>query len=117
MQDWGGGNPAEELEKKIIELRDRMKGSLPPKKGLILVVLAFLVVIGGFSSFYEVDTEQTGVVLRFGKFVGLSDPGLHFKLPFGVDRVYKVQTGRVLKEEFGFRTVQPGVRSTYTKLV
>jgi membrane protease subunit HflK len=64
---------------------------------------------------YEVDTEETGVVLRFGKFAGFSDPGLHFKLPFGIDRVYLVQTGRVLKEEFGFRTVNPDVRSTYTK--
>jgi len=115
QQDWGGGNPAEELEKKIIEMRDRMKGNLPPKKGLLVVAVLLLVLLGGYSSFYEVDTEQTGVVLRFGKYVGLTEPGLHFKLPFGVDRVYKVQTGRVLKEEFGFRTVNPGVRSTYTK--
>lgn len=54
-------------------------------------------------------------MLRFGKFSTYSDPGLHFKIPFGVDQIYLVPTGRVLKEEFGFRTVQAGVRSTYTK--
>ena len=115
MQDWGGGNPADELEKKIVEIRDRMKSNLPGGRGALLVILILLMVLAGYSSFYEVDTEQTGVVLRFGKFSNLTEPGLHFKLPFGIDRVYKVQTGRVLKEEFGFRTVQPGIRSTYTK--
>ena len=64
---------------------------------------------------YEVDTEETGVVLRFGKFSSFADPGLHFKLPLGIDRVYLVPTGRVLKEEFGFRTIKPDVRSTFTK--
>jgi membrane protease subunit HflK len=80
----------------------------------IIFVIA-LIVFGGYSSMYEVDTEETGVVLRFGKFASFADPGLHFKVPFGVDRVYKVQTGRVLKEEFGFRTISPDVRSTFTK--
>ncbi len=63
---------------------------------------------------YEVDTEETGVVLRFGTFASYSEPGLHFKLPFGIDQVYLVPTGRVLKEEFGYRTVNPGVRSTFS---
>jgi membrane protease subunit HflK len=62
-----------------------------------------------------VDTEETGVVLRFGEFSSFAEPGLHFKIPFGVERVYLVPTGRVLKEEFGFRTVTPGVRTTYSK--
>ncbi len=79
------------------------------------MIVIFLVVIGGYSSMYEVDTEETGVVLRFGKFSGFVDPGLHFKIPFGVDQIYLVQTGRVLKEEFGFRTVKPDVRTTFTK--
>ena len=71
--------------------------------------------LGGYTSFYEVDTEETAVILRLGKFSDFADPGLHFKIPFGVDEVYLVPTGRVLKEEFGFRTVQAGVRSTYSK--
>ncbi|MEJ2471362.1 MAG: FtsH protease activity modulator HflK [Desulfuromonadales bacterium] len=116
MQDWGSGPSNEDLEKKVIEIRDYIKKKFNPQKGILpILVVVILIVIGAYTSMYEVDTEETGVVLRFGKFSGFSDPGLHFKLPLGIDRVYLVQTGRVLKEEFGFRTVTPGVRSTYTK--
>ena len=116
MQDWGSGPSNDDLEKKVIEIRDYFKNKLNPQKGILpILVVIGLIVFGVYSSVYEVDTEETGVVLRFGKFSGYSDPGLHFKMPFGIDRVYLVQTGRVLKEEFGFRTVQPDIRSTYTK--
>jgi len=120
MQDWGQGPSGEDLEKKVIEIANQVKKKLQhnPKKGLLtlLVVVAIIAaVIGGSSTMYKVDTEETGVVLRFGKFSKFSNPGLHFKMPFGVDRVYLVPTGRVLKEEFGYRTVTPGVRTTYNK--
>lgn len=87
---------------------------MPPTKLIALVIALLLLAWGAFSSFYEVGTEETGVVLRFGHFNGFAEPGLHFKLPFGIDTVTLVKTGRVLKEEFGFRTVEPGVRTTYT---
>ena len=116
MQDWGSGPSNDDLEKKVIEIRDYFKNKFNPQKGVLpILVIIGLIVFGVYSSVYEVDTEETGVVLRFGKFSSYADPGLHFKLPFGIDRVYLVQTGRVLKEEFGFRTVTPDVRSTYTK--
>ncbi len=116
MQDWGQGPSSDDLEKKVIEIRDYFKNKFNPQKGLLpILVVVVLVVIGAYTSMYEVDTEETGVVLRFGKFSGFADPGLHFKLPLGIDRVYLVQTGRVLKEEFGFRTVTPDIRSTFTK--
>ncbi|HKJ04187.1 MAG TPA: FtsH protease activity modulator HflK [Geopsychrobacteraceae bacterium] len=116
MQDWGQGPSGEDLEKKVIEIKNHLKNKFGPQKGILPVVILLLVLaVGGFSSFYEVDTEETGVVLRFGKFSGFAEPGLHFKIPFGVDQVYLVPTGRVLKEEFGFRTVSPGVRTTYSK--
>lgn len=116
MQDWGNGPSSEDFEKKVIEIKNHFKNKFGPQKGLLpILIVIFLVIIGGYSSMYEVDTEETGVVLRFGKFYGFSEPGLHFKIPMGVDRVYLVPTGRVLKEEFGFRTIKPDVRSTYTK--
>ena len=116
MQDWGSGPSNDDLEKKVIEIRDYIKNRFNPQKGLLpVLVVVVLIVIGAYTSMYEVDTEETGVVLRFGKFSGFADPGLHFKLPLGIDRVYLVPTGRVLKEEFGFRTVTPDVRSTFTK--
>lgn len=116
MQDWGSGPSSDDLEKKVIEIKNHLKNKFNPQKGLLpILVVVVLIVIGAYTSMYEVDTEETGVVLRFGKFSGFADPGLHFKLPLGIDRVYLVQTGRVLKEEFGFRTVKPDVRSTFTK--
>lgn len=116
MQDWGSGPSNDDLEKKVIEIRDYIKNKFNPQKGLLpVLVVVVLIVLGAYTSMYEVDTEETGVVLRFGKFSGFADPGLHFKLPLGIDRVYLVPTGRVLKEEFGFRTVTPDIRSTFTK--
>ena len=116
MQDWGSGPSAEDLEKKVIEIKNHIKNKFGPQKGILPILLVILLlVVGGYSSMYEVDTEETGVVLRFGKFSAFADPGLHFKLPFGIDQVYLAQTGRVLKEEFGFRTVTPDVRTIYTK--
>jgi len=116
MQDWGNGPSSEDFEKKVIEIKNNLKKKFNSQKTFLPIVIAiFLIVIGGYTSMYEVDTEETGVVLRFGKFSGFVDPGLHFKIPFGVDQIYLVQTGRVLKEEFGFRTVRPDVRSTFTK--
>ena len=116
MQDWGSGPSNIDLEKKVIEIKNHFKKKFGASKSLLpIVIVIILVVFGAYNSMYEVDTEETGVVLRFGKFSGFADPGLHFKMPFGVEQVYLVQTGRVLKEEFGFRTVKPDVRSAYTK--
>jgi membrane protease subunit HflK len=69
-----------------------------------LAAVALLVLWGLFSVFYTVQPEERAVVKRFGKVIGISDPGLHFKLPFGLDNVQMVATERVLKQEFGFRT-------------
>ncbi len=79
-------------------------------RSVLLVVLA---VIAATTSFYTIDPEETGMVLRFGAFVRDADPGLHFKAPFGIERVLKVPIQRQLKEEFGFRTVQAGVNTQY----
>jgi len=65
-----------------------------------LLLLAILV----FSSFYTVQAEAQGVVLRFGKYVKTVDPGLRFKLPLGIDTVSIVPVRRQLKQEFGFAT-------------
>ena len=77
--------------------------------GLLLIV----VVIGAFTSFYTVQTEGQAVIKRWGRFVGTTGPGLHFKLPFGIDTATFVQTQRVLKQEFGFGTDRAARRTRY----
>lgn len=76
-------------------------------RGLIVLVI-LLAIWGAGTSFYTVQPEGQAVVKRFGKVVAIKPPGLHFKLPFGIDRQTFVPTARVLKEEFGFRTAGEG---------
>ncbi len=76
-----------------------------------LVVLLLLVWAAG-TSFYTVQPEGRAVVKRFGNVIAIKSPGLHFKFPFGIDRQIFVPTERVLKQEFGFRTVRQGEASS-----
>ena len=80
-------------------------------RGILLLLLALFIAL---TSFYTVGPEEIGVVLRFGKYVRSTDPGLHPKLPFFLETVTKVPIQRQLKAEFGFRTVSSGVRSEFT---
>ena len=83
---------------------------------VIGVVVVLLLIWAGLTSFYTVQPEQRAVVKRFGSVTGITDPGLHFKIPFGIDQIQLVATERVLKQEFGFRTqgTRQGGRSTYS---
>jgi membrane protease subunit HflK len=83
--------------------------------GRIGTIAGILFVLwGASSSFYTVQPEERAVVKRFGAVTTTSDPGLHFKLPFGIDKVQLVKTERVLKQEFGFRTQSTeGAQTTY----
>ena len=75
--------------------------------GLLLLVLLV-------ATAYQVQPEEVGVVVRLGKYVRTAEPGLRLKIPF-VEQVYKIPVQRQLKEEFGFRTTQAGVRSTFSE--
>jgi len=97
----------------IIDLQ-ALQNKMNPRVIFIVVVVIFLL-IAVFSSFYTVDQKEKAVVLRFGKYDRTTGPGLHFKLPFGIESNYNVPTGRNLTEEFGFRTQQAGVVTTYAR--
>ncbi|RME96552.1 MAG: FtsH protease activity modulator HflK [Verrucomicrobia bacterium] len=79
------------------------------------LVLAVVLVLAGIvavsSMVYTVQAEYQAVILRFGRFAGLADPGLRFKLPFGIDKVIMVPVQRQLKQEFGFGT--PGATNPH----
>lgn len=78
------------------------------------LVLIFLALVLGLLSFYTVEPEEAGVVMRFGEYNRTTDPGLQFKLPF-IETVRIVPIERQLKQEFGYRTVSSGVQSTFRK--
>lgn len=63
------------------------------------------------TTFYTIEAESQGVVLRFGRYLKTVEPGLRMRLPFGIDRVYRVPVRRQLKQEFGFAT--PGATNPY----
>ncbi len=79
-----------------------------PRVAVGVVAAGLLGLWGLFSSYYTVQPEERAVVKRFGAVVKIADPGLHFKLPFGIDSAQFVATERVLKQEFGFRTASSG---------
>jgi membrane protease subunit HflK len=82
---------------------------------LWLLLLAVFIIAALYTSYYSVEPEETGVIQRFGRYVGSTEPGPHLKLPFGIETVRKVKTGRNFQMEFGYRTVEAGVRSRFTE--
>lgn len=81
-------------------------------QSFFLVVLILLGIVFVRSGYYTVEPDEEAVIIRLGKYLGTYPPGLHFKLPFGIDRVIHVKTKRVLQLEFGFRTQDLSSRRT-----
>jgi len=84
-----------------------------PSSIVKLAVAAVIVLILLWGSIYTISPEEVGVILRFGKYVRTTEPGLHVKLPLGMESLTKVSVQRQLKMEFGFRTVKAGVNTEY----
>ena len=82
----------------------------PKKIGRIVLIILVLAVIavGVLTSFYTVDDKQQAVVTTFGKVTDITDPGLHFKLPFGIQQVEKVDVNVYQKIELGYTTDDHG---------
>lgn len=80
----------------------RLPESLPVSPLAVLLTVAALIAVS--MSFYTIPAESEGIVLRFGEYINKVPPGLHFKIPLGVDSVIEVPTQRQQKLEFGFAT-------------
>ena len=74
--------------------------------GSTIAFFVFIIVIGVvlFSSFFKVDATEQAVITRFGKYQTTVGPGLHLKLPFGIEKNYNVPVKVVQTEQFGFTT-------------
>ena len=104
-------------EKKIIWDAKDVKSFDPRKIGKIavIVVICAVVLVGALTCFYTVDDKQQAVVTTFGKVTSITDPGLHFKLPFGIQRAELVDVNVYQKIELGYSTSENGVPVSNTK--
>jgi modulator of FtsH protease HflK len=93
----------------------RMPNVPRPPMGLVQAALVGIVVLVLLvTGYYQIEPDEVGVIQRFGRYVRTSEPGPHLKIPFGVETLTRVPVKRQLKQEFGFKTVRPGVRSEFT---
>lgn len=106
-----GGNGDGFEDAQVYELGRRY--AEPVRKNLVRILILILLLIAAYSTIYKIEPEEVGVITRFGAYTGIVEPGLHFKLPLGIDRVWKVRVQRQLKQEFGFRTKEADVRTRY----
>ena len=101
------------MDRDIIDISKIQLPKFSPK--MILVALAALLgAMALLGMFYQIQPEEVGVIRRLGSYVRTTGPGLHFKLPL-FEVVNKVPVQRQLKEEFGFRTLEAGVRTVYSQ--
>ena len=82
------------------------------KKWIRRSALGIIAVSGLISSCYTIPTDSKGVITRMGPYARTEEPGLHFKMPFGIESLEKVPTEKISKEEFGFRTLQSSTQQS-----
>ena len=111
---WGGGSrPPSDLEEVVRLAQARLREAMPRggPRGIIVIALVALAALGAWTAYYTVPSDSVAVVQRFGQYLKDVPPGLHFKLPLGIDVATIVPVKRQLKQEFGFTT--PGAGDPY----
>jgi membrane protease subunit HflK len=110
---WGGRGSPPDFADLIKQGKDQFGQMLPggSTRGLLIIALLLLIGVGAWSAYYTVPSDSVAVVQRFGQYLKEVPPGLHFKLPLGIDRATIVPVKRQLKQEFGFTT--PGASDPY----
>ena len=115
---WGSGPQSSgprppDLEDLLRRGQDRLQQLLPGGHfsgvGIVLVLLV-VVVIWGLSGFYRVQSEELGVVLRFGKYQRDAQPGLNYHLPYPIERVLLPQALRVNTLSIGMTVIDDPAR-------
>jgi len=109
----GGAGPDPDIADLVRQGQERLRQILPPggPSGAIVLVLLAVAIVGAWTAYYTVPSDSVAVVQRFGKYLKDVPPGLHFKLPLGIDLATIVPVKRQLKQEFGFST--PGATDPY----
>ena len=105
----------EDLAKKFQDgLKNMFGGSskTPDVKKTITLFIIGAIAVWALSGFYRVDADEQGVVLRFGKYTNMTQPGLNYHLPFPIESVMTPKVSRVNRIDVGFRSSNEGSRGT-----
>jgi membrane protease subunit HflK len=78
-----------DLSEMIKKAGDSLSFGKGGKPLWLIVIVIVLAIILAYTAYYTIAPGHQGVILRFGRYYGLVMPGLHFKIPFGVDTVFK----------------------------
>ena len=92
---WPGNDPKPKKPKKTVDFKRAGRTMLVVALALVLMILAV-------TCFYTVDDKQQAVVTTFGRVTDVTDAGVHFKLPFGIQQVQKVDVNVYQKIELGY---------------
>ena len=114
----GGGKRPPNIDDLAGQFQDSLKKIFPGGKNVpggkkpigLFLIIAIALWLG--SGFYRVLPDEQGVVLRFGKFVTLTQPGLNYHLPFPVERALTPKVTRVNRIDVGYRSASDTGRAT-----
>ncbi len=119
-QDRGGPWGRDPRPPEIDELFEKLRNVFSLRKGgpvssfpLWTMIVGLIVLLWASTGIYKVVQDEVGVVQRFGRYVRTEGPGLHLKLPSGIEKVTKVKVQFTFQEEFGMRTLVAGIRTEY----
>ena len=84
------------------------------RRTVVTVAMILVLAVGAMTCFYTVDDKQQAVVTTFGKVTEVTDAGLHFMLPFGIQKVEKVDVNVYQKIELGYRSQGDDAYATKT---
>jgi membrane protease subunit HflK len=120
---WGSGSPPPgssppDLEELLRRGQDKLRNVLPggnlSGRGLLLITLA-AIVLWLFTGIFQVQTDELGLIMRFGKFDRKADPGLNYHLPYPIETVEIPKVTRVTPIPVGVRLIEDVRRGTQTR--
>jgi len=101
----GGGGQPPDIDAAIRKAQARLRRFLPGggSRGGVLLLVLILLSLWAASGLYRVNTDQQGVVLRFGEWVDRTGPGLHWHIPWPVESVLTPNVTTRQRTDIGFR--------------
>lgn len=103
----GGGGQQPNLEEMLRRGQEKLRGMMPGGLGGagIFILIALALVVWVATGIYRVQSDEQGVVLRFGEWNRTTSPGLHFAWPYPIETVDTPKVTRNNRVEVGFRAV------------